>query len=76
MIRYGNIEGVAWITRTRVAVVSDRRKKKNQPDENLSEKDQSIHIFDIPSEDGCGTAPDSGSIEPSDAAAALEVQRT
>jgi hypothetical protein len=47
-IRYGNIEGVAWITRTRVVTVSDRRKKKNQPDKGLSEKDQSIHIFDIP----------------------------
>jgi hypothetical protein len=48
-IRYGNIEGVAWITRTRVVTVSDRRKKKNPPDEGLAEKDQSIHIFDIPS---------------------------
>ena len=46
-IRYGNIEGVAWITRTRVVTVSDRRKKKNQP-KGLSDKDQSIHIFDIP----------------------------
>jgi hypothetical protein len=45
-IRYGNIEGVAWITRTRIVTVSDRR-KKNQPDEDLSEQDQSIHIFDI-----------------------------
>jgi hypothetical protein len=48
-IRYGNIEGVAWLTPTRVVTVSDRRKKKNQPDKTLSEKDQSIHIFDIPS---------------------------
>ena len=48
-IRYGNIEGVGWITRTRIVTVSDRRKKKNQPDKGLSEKDQSIHIFDIPS---------------------------
>ena len=48
-IRYGNIEGVSWITRTRIVVVSDRRKKKNQPDKGLSEKDQSVHIFDIPS---------------------------
>jgi hypothetical protein len=47
-IRYGNIEGVGWITRTRVVTVSDRRNKKNQPDKGLSEKDQSIHIFDIP----------------------------
>jgi hypothetical protein len=48
-IRYGNIEGVGWITPTRIVTVSDRRKKKNQPDEGLSEKDQSIHIFNIPS---------------------------
>jgi hypothetical protein len=48
-IRYGNIEGVGWMTQTRVVTVSDRRKKSNQPDKSLSEKDQSIHIFDIPS---------------------------
>jgi hypothetical protein len=48
-IRYGNIEGVGWITRARIVAVSDRRKKKNQPDKGLSQKDQSIHIFDIPS---------------------------
>ena len=48
-IRYGNIEGVGWITRTRIVTVSDRRKKKNQPDKGLSKKDQSVHIFDIPS---------------------------
>ena len=48
-IRYGNIEGVAWITPTRVVTVSDRRKKKDQPDKGLSDKDQSVHIFDIPS---------------------------
>jgi hypothetical protein len=48
-IRYGNIEGVAWISPTRIVTVSDRRKKRNQPDKRLSEKDQSIHVFDIPS---------------------------
>jgi hypothetical protein len=48
-IRYGNIEGVAWITRTRVVTVSDRRNKKNQTEKGLAEKDQSIHVFDIPS---------------------------
>jgi len=47
-IRYGNIEGVGWITPSRIVTVSDRRKKRNQPDKGLSEKDQSIHIFDIP----------------------------
>jgi hypothetical protein len=34
---------------TRIVTVSDRRKKKNQPDKGLSEKDQSLHIFEIPS---------------------------
>jgi hypothetical protein len=48
-IRYGNIEGVAWTTPTRVVTVSDRRKKKSQPEKLLSEKDQSIHVFEIPS---------------------------
>jgi hypothetical protein len=48
-IRYGNIEGVGWVTQTRIVAVSDRRKKKNQSDDGLSEKDQSIHIFNIPS---------------------------
>jgi hypothetical protein len=47
-IVYGNIEGVGWITTTRVVTVSDRRKKKNRPEKGLSEKDQSNHIFDIP----------------------------
>jgi hypothetical protein len=47
-IRYGNIEGVAWVTPICIVTVSDRRNKKNQPDERLSEKDQSIHIFEIP----------------------------
>jgi hypothetical protein len=51
-IRYGNIEGVGWISPTRIVTVSDRRKKKCQPDERLSEKDQSIHIFEIPSDNG------------------------
>jgi hypothetical protein len=47
-IQYGNIEGVAWITPTRVVAVSDRRKKKDQPDKRLSKTDQSVHIFEIP----------------------------
>jgi hypothetical protein len=48
-LRYGNVEGVGWITPTRIVTVSDRRNKTKQPDKGLSEKDQSIHIFDIPS---------------------------
>jgi hypothetical protein len=47
-VQYGNIEGVGWITPTRIVTVSDRRKKASQPDKTLAEKDQSIHIFDIP----------------------------
>jgi hypothetical protein len=47
-IQYGNIEGVGWLTRTRIVAVSDRRKKKGQSDKGLSEKDQSIHMFEIP----------------------------
>ena len=48
-IQYGNIEGVAWITPTHLVTVSDRRKKKDQPNKQLSKKDQSVHIFEIPS---------------------------
>ena len=48
-IRYGNIEGVGWLTPSRVVTVSDKRKKKSQPDKGLAEKDQSIHIFEVPS---------------------------
>jgi hypothetical protein len=62
-IRYGNIEGVGWINRQRIVAVSDRRKKKNQPDKTLSEKDQSIHIFDVPSGADCGTQPTASSVE-------------
>jgi hypothetical protein len=40
-IRYGNIQGVDWINPTRIVTVSDRGKRKNQPDKGLSEKDQS-----------------------------------
>ena len=47
-IQYGNIEGVAWINSARIVTVSDRRKKSTQPDKALCEKDQSVHIFDIP----------------------------
>jgi len=47
-IRYGNIEGVGWITPAQIVTVSDRRKKSDQPDKSLSKKDQSIHVFEIP----------------------------
>jgi hypothetical protein len=47
-IHYGNIEGVAWIGPHRIVAVSDRRKKQHQPDKQIAEKDQSIHLFDLP----------------------------
>jgi hypothetical protein len=46
-ILYGNVEGVGWITPTRIVTVSDKRKKKHA-DTPMAEKDQAIHIFDIP----------------------------
>lgn len=45
-IRYGNIEGVSWITPRRIVTVSDRR--KNDQPEHFADTDQSIHVFDIP----------------------------
>ena len=51
-VHYGNIEGVAWLSESRIVVVSDQRKsemkgKQGQP-LRLAEKDQSVHIFDLP----------------------------
>ena len=44
--QYGNVEGICWIAADRVVVVSDRR-KSDEPN-RYEEKDQSIHIFEIP----------------------------
>ena len=45
---YGNVEGIAWLTRDTLVAVSDR-KKARQP-AHCAEKDQSIHIFRIPAD--------------------------
>ena len=45
-IIYGTAEGVSWIARDQVAVVSD--KAKPDQDRRCRSKDQSIHIFRIP----------------------------
>src|SRR5262245_19279262 len=45
---YGNIEGIAWLSNDTLVAVSDR-KKREQPD-RCAEKDQSIHVFRIPSD--------------------------
>jgi hypothetical protein len=43
---YRNVEGIAWLDRHTLVAVSDR-KKKRQPG-RCSDKDQSIHLFRIP----------------------------
>ena len=48
-VQYCNVEGIAWTGAgsNEIVVVSDRRKKDDQP-EGCEGKDQSIHIFQIP----------------------------
>lgn len=43
---YGNVEGACWIGKNKLVVVSDK-KKKTQP-KRYEDKDQSIHIFELP----------------------------
>jgi hypothetical protein len=43
---YGNVEGVAWLSKDTLVAVSDRRKKQQQA--RCAKKDQSIHVFRIP----------------------------
>jgi len=45
---YGNVEGIAWLTRDTLVAVSDRT-SSDQP-RRCREKDQSIHVFRIPGE--------------------------
>jgi hypothetical protein len=45
---YCNPEGVSWISRDRVVVVSDRAKRAGRQDDRCRAKDQSIHVFTIP----------------------------
>ena len=45
---YGNVEGIAWLSRDTLVAVSDRR-SADQPNRD-KKKDQSIHMFRIPSE--------------------------
>jgi hypothetical protein len=52
-ILYGNLEGVTWLGDGRVVVVSDKA-KADQPG-RCARKDQSIHIFRLPS---AGLPPD------------------
>lgn len=44
---YGNVEGVAWITPSRLVTVSDRRKEDQ--DVRFADTEQSVDIFDLPS---------------------------
>jgi hypothetical protein len=45
---YGNVEGIAWLTRDTLVAVSDRT-STDQPS-RFAKKDQSIHVFRIPAE--------------------------
>jgi hypothetical protein len=45
---YGNVEGIAWLTRDTLIAVSDRA-SADQPN-RFAKKDQSIHVFRIPAE--------------------------
>ncbi len=45
---YCTVEGVAWLSDDLLVAVSDRRKKGEQP-KRCADKDQSIHVFRIPS---------------------------
>jgi hypothetical protein len=42
---YGNVEGIAWLTRDTLVAVSDRSKSNQRS--RCAEKDQSIHVFRI-----------------------------
>ena len=44
---YGNVEGVAWLTADQIVAVSD--KAKSEQPKRCQAKDQSIHVFSIPS---------------------------
>ncbi|MGK7877106.1 MAG: hypothetical protein AB4426_28580 [Xenococcaceae cyanobacterium] len=44
---YCNVEGVSWIYSNKIVVVSDKRKSGEQS-KRCRQKDQSIHIFNIP----------------------------
>lgn len=46
---YCNIEGVAWMSNGQIAVVSDKRNSNDQA-KRCRSKDQSLHIFNIPTD--------------------------
>jgi hypothetical protein len=43
---YCNAEGIAWLSSSRIVVVSDRAKPGEQP-KKCRDKDQSIHVFEL-----------------------------
>ncbi len=48
-VKYGNVEGVAWLGDDRVVVVSDKRKKGEA--KRFRRKHQSLHVFRLPDAD-------------------------
>ena len=45
-IRYCNLEGITWLNKQTIAVVSDKAKAGKQRDD-CEKKDQSVHIFRV-----------------------------
>ena len=52
-IQYGNIEGVGWITSTRLVTVSDKRKKRISRTRNFRKKINQSTFLKFPHEPGC-----------------------
>jgi hypothetical protein len=48
--RYGNVEGIAWLTPDTLVAVSDRTSANQST--RFAKKDQSIHVFRIPTKHG------------------------
>jgi hypothetical protein len=46
--QYCNVEGVTFLSASRIAVVSDQYTSDTNPDSPCFDKDESVHIFDIP----------------------------
>jgi hypothetical protein len=55
-ILYCNVEGVAWLDAKRVAVVSDRARRRER-ERGCAEKAQSIHLFELPRPAGAKRKP-------------------
>lgn len=58
---YGNVEGVSWLGPNQIVVVSDKAKPGQQP-KRCAQKDQCIHVFNIPGVYAQGQKPALGAL--------------